>query len=75
MALIQKRCLPCVISPCLKALQYSDFIGRYMYSRAKMRQYQISYDMESIGMEAAQFLRKNRTGGEVHGITGTICGR
>lgn len=25
MALIQKRCLPCVISPCLKELQYSDF--------------------------------------------------
>ncbi|WP_186423786.1 Hachiman antiphage defense system protein HamA [Lacrimispora celerecrescens] len=40
-------------------------IGRYMYSRAKMNQYQISDDMESIGMEAAQFLRKNRTGGEL----------
>lgn len=40
-------------------------IGRYVYSRAKMEQYRIKDDIESIGIEAAQYLRAHRTDNEL----------
>ncbi len=40
-------------------------LGRYVHSRAKMRRYKISDDLESVGIEAAQLIRDNGTGDEL----------
>jgi UDP-2,3-diacylglucosamine pyrophosphatase LpxH len=40
-------------------------IGRYVHSRAKMEQYHVKDDVESIGLEAAQYLREHKTGNEL----------
>mgnify|MGYP005759076321 FL=1 len=40
-------------------------IGRYVYSRAEMEQYKAKGDLESVGMDAAQYLREHSTGNEL----------
>lgn len=40
-------------------------LGRYVHSRAKMKKYKITDDLESVGIEAAQLIRENGTGDEV----------
>ena len=40
-------------------------IGRYVYSRAEMERYKAEGDLESVGMEAAQYIREHSTGNEL----------
>lgn len=40
-------------------------IGRYVFSRLAMEQYRKNDDLESVGGEAAQFIRENATGNEL----------
>ena len=40
-------------------------IGRYVYSRAEMERYKAEGDLESVGMDAAQYIREHSTGNEL----------
>lgn len=40
-------------------------IGRYVYSRAEMERYKAEDDLESVGMDAAQYIREHSTGNEL----------
>ncbi len=40
-------------------------IGRYVYSRAEMERYRAEGELESVGMDAAQYIRENSTGNEL----------
>ncbi len=40
-------------------------IGRYVFSRTEMKRYKDEGELESVGMDAAQYIRENSTGNEL----------